>query len=149
MNSIYNKGFTLVELMVVVTIIGILAGMSLLGMQNFQAASALDQSANELKFEITQASLQALRNNRSYNVIFARPDNYGYQVWTTIGGVSTKVDSFRLRSGTSFNIALADTVVVFSRSGAVLSTPAALRIKKGNRTKTLTILSSTGEVIIQ
>jgi len=148
MKSADNKGFTLIELMVVVVIIGILAGMSLLGMQNFQNASALDQSANELKFEITQASLQALRNNREYTVMFAKPNAYGYQVWTMIGGVSTRVDSFSLRSGTYFDIAIIDTVA-FSGSGAVLRAPAAIKLKKGNRTKTITILSSTGEVIIQ
>jgi prepilin-type N-terminal cleavage/methylation domain-containing protein len=147
MNNMHNKGFTLVELMVVMTIICILAGMSLMSLRGFQNTAALEQSANDLKFELAQASLSAIRQNRNYTMVFAQPDHYSYQLWTVIGGVSTLVDSFRLKTGTSFTNGV-DTAI-FSNSGAVLQVPDSIKIVKENRNKRITILSATGEVIIQ
>jgi len=147
MNNPNNKGFTLVELFVTITIIGILAAMTLMNLRGFQNSSALGQSANDLKFAITQASLSAIRQNRNYTVKFARPNNRGYQVWTVIGGVATKLDSFSLKTNTNFTTP-ADCVI-FAGSGVVLRVPDSVKIVKASQTKRITILSATGEVIIQ
>jgi type IV pilus assembly protein PilE len=65
MRKIYSKGFTLIELMVVVAIIGILAGIALPAYQNYTKSSRAQEATGNL-MSMKTAAEQWFADNKTY-----------------------------------------------------------------------------------
>ena len=61
--SVYNKGITLVELIIVLTIAGVLAALAAPGMQRFVASNRLTTQVNDLLADISTARSEAIKRN--------------------------------------------------------------------------------------
>jgi len=70
-----SKGFTLVEVMVTVAIIGILAGIGGLGIMNVLPKMRLNAAARDLRSDFQQARMQAVKNNARCTVVFHQSVN--------------------------------------------------------------------------
>jgi len=74
-----ERGFTLVELMIVIVVIGILAAIAAPNYQSFMAQRRLNGAARQIMSDLMAARMQAVSQNRSIKVSFP----------TTAGGTYT------------------------------------------------------------
>lgn len=73
-----TKGFSLLELMVVVIIVGILAGMSVFGYRNFTIKNEINNQTRAIYADLIKLRMMAMRQNRMTFMELA-PNNYvGY-----------------------------------------------------------------------
>lgn len=82
---------TLVELLGVVTVFAILAGMTVPAMKNVSDAMRLGQSAREVERELQTARLRAVTSNRPMRVRFGCPTDKEYRMVELIGTPSLPV----------------------------------------------------------
>lgn len=77
-----KKGFTLVELMMVVAIIGIIAGISTISSRDLRARFRLKGATLDLYSDLQMARLGAIRSGRIWNVCFLPGDKAftGYNI---------------------------------------------------------------------
>lgn len=82
------KGFSLVELMVVIALIGILASIGTLSTRDIRARFRLKSAALELYSDLQMARLGAIRNGRTWSVCFD-PGNTAFTSYTigNAGGI--------------------------------------------------------------
>ena len=74
-----NKGFTLLELMIVIAIFGILAAIMTPSFLEWRDRSKVQGDATELRSAFESAKLRAIKHNTNVVVVF--PDNVSYQVF--------------------------------------------------------------------
>lgn len=65
-----GRAFTLIEVMVVLVIVGILAGLAVVGFRRMQAESNLESSAQRLLLDIRKAKIAANRSDLRHYVYF-------------------------------------------------------------------------------
>jgi prepilin-type N-terminal cleavage/methylation domain-containing protein len=74
-----NKGFTLIELMIVIAIFGILAGVMTPSFLTWRDRSKVKGDATELRATFESAKLRAIKHNCNAVVVF--PDTTSYQAF--------------------------------------------------------------------
>lgn len=83
----FNRGFTLIELVVTVAIMAILSGMSVVGYNKFNESQTVNQAANNLASDLRLAQQNALSGNKptgcsgdlhGWKVVIASPS---YRLW--------------------------------------------------------------------
>src|SRR6478752_6140292 len=72
-----SKGFTLIEMLIVIVIIGITIGFALLSFGDFGASKGILFAAEQLEHTLTLAQQQALLENTTLGL---RIDNNSYQI---------------------------------------------------------------------
>lgn len=121
MNNSKNKGFTLVEVLVVATIIGILLAMTGMFASKAFLRRAVDSVTGRVSNTLQATKLKAARNGVEYRTQFSLSgdqftmithygdSNTDSTVWTTVGAAADDPD----KSGV-INISLDNTVVISS-----------------------------------
>lgn len=66
--SVCNKGITLIELIIVLTIAGVLAALAAPGMQRFVASNRLTTQVNDLLADISTARSEAIKRNTNTGI---------------------------------------------------------------------------------
>ena len=94
-----NKGFTLVEIIVAITILGLMAGISLTAFSGFLKRENLSSDASALA--------GALREARSRTLASVKGSQYGVKI---------DADRFTIFQGSSFSAETADAPFIFSNS---------------------------------
>lgn len=99
-----NKGFTLIELMIVVAIIGILAGIAIPLYQNYIARSQLATAFTELRgarpqYELVLNDGATLASFTVSNMFFSTNSHFcTYAVYAPVGGVSNPALECQLKN---------------------------------------------------
>jgi len=70
-----NSGFSLIELMVVVAIIGIVLGISTLNFHSWQVKSKIEAQTREMYTDITEARTNAFTQKKAFGIVF-QPTSY-------------------------------------------------------------------------
>ena len=74
-----NKGFTLIELMIVIALLGIMAGVMAPSFLEWRDRSKVQGDAGNLRAAFEMAKLRAIKHNT--NVVVTFPDTTSYQVF--------------------------------------------------------------------
>jgi len=74
-----NKGFTLIELMIVIAIVGVLAGIMTPSFLSWRDRSKVKGDASELRAVFESAKLRAIKHN--VNAVVTFPDTTSYQAF--------------------------------------------------------------------
>lgn len=70
-----NKGWTIIEAMVVLALMGIIIGISMPRLQNYVSKTRLDGAKNEVLSILRVARANALSEQRTYQVVFEEATN--------------------------------------------------------------------------
>ena len=82
-----SKGFTLVEMMIVVAVMGILAGIAAPNFQTYMAQRRLNGAARQVMTDLMEARMKAVSLNQKVKVSFG--SNHIYQIWNDADGNGT------------------------------------------------------------
>ena len=100
-------GFTLIELILVIAVLGILGGITFNIYSNFQWDVKIDEEANRIKYILRQAQAKAIsgENGASWGVRFVYPavgDQYYDFFWGNSYSTGTTTDRYFLSTGVTF-----------------------------------------------
>ena len=82
-----HKGFTLVELMIVIAVMGIMAAIAMPNYRTYMAQRRLNGAARQVMFDLMAARSKAVSLNQKVKVDFGT--NHGYQIWNDADGNGT------------------------------------------------------------
>jgi prepilin-type N-terminal cleavage/methylation domain-containing protein len=125
-----EDGFSLVELIVVMAIIGALLAITALDFRTWSVKSAMERQARELQSDINNARLTAVQKKR-FQRINLKASSYTFASYSTVaeydaGGAGTTTTTKNL----SYPLAIADTSIDIDTSGLLLNdTPDGLLIQ--------------------
>lgn len=71
-----KKGFTILELMIVITVMGILAAIAVPNFQTFMAQRRLNGAARMVMSDMMSARMQAVTHNNNFQVFFLDANRY-------------------------------------------------------------------------
>lgn len=155
-----NKGFTLIEILLVVSIIAILSAMIVPNVGKYADINTLDQTVQNVGTNVELVKFKALSgaysgaDSANWGVTFCPDgDTTKYQMYaiTLEGGVEKDLREVELANGVSFSCSSSDTEVIFGRltSRPVDVSDKSVNLVKGNYIRTLTIEGNTGKVSIK
>jgi prepilin-type N-terminal cleavage/methylation domain-containing protein len=118
-----RRGFTLIEIIVVIVIGGVLTGIVSLGLAGVQQATALDQSHRMLSSMIQRARTQAIQEGRSIELRLDGPNDYAAVVRNDGGTLSTLADfSFEAELGIDLSLDSGNTATICFGANGVANT---------------------------
>ncbi len=109
-----TRGFTLIEMLVVIVMVGVLAGVVVLGFVGADKEQELKTEARRLALLIELARDEALQRNEEWGVYVER-DGYGFAVYDDTRGrwAEHEVGRFRSRSIDNMTLAIrADKLII-------------------------------------
>jgi len=117
----YNNGFTLIEILVVISIISIITGVFFGGLKTLQPAMRLDGVARDLATDLHYVQQQAVSEQFNYGISFLIDTNE-YQILKYITSTTTQeISKKSLAQGISFYEIkdFIDNNVIFNPYGSV------------------------------
>lgn len=87
-------GFTLIEVLIVVVLLGIVLGIGAQGFRNFARANLVQQAAEAVAADVTLARLYALQRRETVEMVFDEPAR-DYAIRSQSSGDTLKTESFR------------------------------------------------------
>lgn len=93
-----QRGFTLIEAMTVIAVLGIVAAIAAPSFRSFLAASRLRGAANEAYADLQYARMETVQRNRAMSVTFSAD---GYFVAASGAAASDAIKSVTLAQGTT------------------------------------------------
>jgi type II secretion system protein H len=146
-----NKGFSLVEMMVVVVVMAILATIAVPGFNNYMAQRRVSGAANQLFTDFMSARMQAIGQNN--NVIVQLTSSTGYTIIRDLNG-NGAVDAGETGPAKSissdyydvtFTSSTPSTDPVFYPNGTLKPGLGTITVSNSSATKTITI-STAGRI---
>ena len=125
-----HSGFTLIEMIITITIMGILMGIAALNFNTWQTKNKIESQVREIFVDLNEARTNAFTQKQYYSIIF-QPNSYVMKSYSTsqpttatVGTTGTVVVtknlkyalSTRTNSGTTIT-SIVDTPVIFDTSG--------------------------------
>ena len=69
-----KNGFTLIELMVTIAVLGIIATIATPSMTNFKKNQEISEKEKKVKLALSEARMEARLHNKSMKVVFSSPE---------------------------------------------------------------------------
>ncbi|HLQ85717.1 MAG TPA: pilin [Salinisphaeraceae bacterium] len=133
-----QQGFTLIELMIVVAIIGILAAIAIPQYQNYVARSQMSEAvtlASALKSDVTDAYMQLGKTTGLNSGVYGIPAKAGTDSDDAIGKY---VQSLVVQNGTITATMKSQNVSTVIQDKSLILTPTEVEDEEGNKTGRLT-----------
>lgn len=137
-----RRGFTLIELMITVSISAMLLGMVAMVMQRMKSNKQLDATANELKAALVYGRQIAFTNN---GTVFSVTTNSGttyYTVTTVLNAIV--VDKTYIPSGVTLTYSSGMSPLTFSPNGVASAGGTLTLTSSTGRTAVITIVQALG-----
>ena len=137
-----HKGFTMIEMLIVLAIIGILSAVASVSLVRLQRTTALRSAANEIG--ATLNTIRSQSRNRSINRSFnAANGGTSYTATISNGAGST---SFNLPAGVTL---VGNLALTFQAPYGVVNNPnSSIQVTSGAGTRTIRILGLNGKVVV-
>jgi len=143
----FLHGFTLVELMVALALVGILATLAAPAFQGSMDRSRADSDINELRTALSFARLEAINKSRSITVA-ATDENEGWAAGVTVKQGDTVVREFSaMKSGAQLQAEGDETEIIFDNLGGVDGDGVNFAYTRGDTNKSLKVCP-TGRILM-
>ncbi len=113
-----RDGFTMIELLVVMVLIGIIMAMSVTGFSYYQAGRALNTAERELTTEIRDAQSMAVATGNKYRLDFSDPSRTLYKLQYWNGSGWTDASNHHLPGGVEFDSASIGAIDFYARGNS-------------------------------